>query len=310
MSGIDVLVTGGTGYLGRHVVDLLLQKGRRVASLSRSPDTGTSAAAVRHGDLTDDTCATEVLRELEPELVVHLAGSRSHDARALLTDNVLATVRLVTAAASLGTPPRIVVASSSAVYGPASGPIDERAGLAPVTLYGVTKVAQEQAAALMAGGRLEHLVIARLFNLVGPGQSADFVLGRVAQQIAEAEQGGPNTITVRNTETERDFVDVRDAAEALVLMGDAEELHGPYNVANGVAHPIGTAIDLLMGQAACEVTLENVDEALGAGDVATQSGDPGRLLRATGWSPSHSFEESLQALLDSWRARVRKDTAT
>lgn len=310
MSDIDVLVTGATGFLGRHVTNLLLRKGRRVASLSRHAN-ATAGLVIRSGDLTDDVFVSDVLQELQPRLILHLAGSLgSNDVRALVNDNILATIQLVAAAAALEAPPRIVLASSSAVYRSSTRPIDESAELSPVTLYGVTKLAQEQAASLLSAPSAGGLVVARLFNLVGPGQSADFVLGKVARQIAEAEVGGPRRVVVRNTSTSRDFVDVRDAALALVLLGEAPGVAGPFNVATGVSHEIRTAIELLRGRAACDVTVEMVDPALAETDVSTQTGDPGRLQRATGWAPSLSFEDSLQTLLDSWRSRTRKGILT
>ncbi len=311
MSDIDVLVTGATGYLGRHVVDLLLSQGCRVASLSRHSD-ASAGSVIRSGDLTDDAFVFDVLQDLQPRLILHLAGSLgSDDARALVDDNILAAIRLVARATDLGVPPKIVLASSSAVYRPSDRVIDEAADVSPVTLYGVTKLAQEQAASLLSARRSGGLVIARLFNLVGPGQSADFVLGNVARQIAEAELGGPRTIVVRNTSTSRDFVDVRDAARALVLLGEAPNVAGTFNVATGVSHEIGAAIELLRGWATCDLTMETTaDPTLPQTDVSTQTGDPGRLRRATGWAPSRSFEESLQGLLDSWRTRARKGTFT
>jgi nucleoside-diphosphate-sugar epimerase len=89
-------------------------------------------------------------------------------------------------------------------------------------------------------------------------------------------------------------------------LGEAPGVAGTFNVATGVPHEIGAAIELLRGRAACHLAVETVDPAHGAGDVSTQTGDPGRLQRATGWAPSHSFDESLQALLDSWRTRTRR----
>lgn len=306
MRDVDVLVTGGTGFLGRHVVDLLLGQGRRVANLSRHVNTSVGSV-IRSGDLTDDVFVSEVLQDLQPPLILHLAGSLApDDVRALVDDNILATIRLVAAAAALEAPPRIVLASSSAVYRPSTRPIDESAEVSPVSLYGVTKLAQEKAASLLSAPGAGGLVVARLFNLVGPWQNADFVLGNVARQIAEAEVGGPPTVVVRNTSTSRDFVDVRDAALALVLLGEAPGVEGTFNVASGVSHEIRTAIELLRGRAACDVTVETADPALAETGVTTQTGNPGRLQRATGWTPSHSFEESLQSLLDSWRSRTRK----
>src|SRR3546814_10101320 len=101
---------------------------------------------------------------------------------------------------------------------------------------------------------------------------------------------------------------IRVLFRSLVLLSSSADVSGVYNVATGVPRLIGAAIDQLRSMTTCDIAVEISHVATTASDVTTQSGDAGRLRAATGWSPSHPFEQSLRDLLDSWRAQVRKDS--
>ncbi|MEW5991529.1 MAG: NAD-dependent epimerase/dehydratase family protein [Chloroflexota bacterium] len=284
--GRRALITGATGFVGREVRRALTARGWRTVGISRAD-----------GDIRDRGFVGATLSGEGFDLIVHLAGVLRGEERHLMSSNVDGTKALLDSVPG-GFKGAIVVASSSAVYG-ASGadPVDEDAPIAPVTPYGRSKVAEE-ATALEAGARLGlRVVIARLFNLLGPGLSPQLACGAFVERIVAIEHGADPVIRVGNLSTIRDYVDVRDAAEALVDIGNLGVAGWAYNVASGRGTSTGWCLRFLLGATSASIRVE-IDPAFQVTeDVPVQVGDPGRLLAATGWSPTFTVETSLTDML-------------
>jgi GDP-4-dehydro-6-deoxy-D-mannose reductase len=248
--------------------------------------------------------------------IIHLAGLRaSDDWSALLRINVLGTVSLLQAVLDLreagwGNPPVLIV-SSSAVYGrSASGdsPIPEESCLSPLTPYGVSKVAQELAAYRFFIADGLRVLRVRTFNLVGPGQPSDLVCSSIARQIARAEvQGVPARVRLGRLDTERDFIDVRDAVALYSKLLDTGSPGDVYNCGTGVAHSISQIIDLFHGLASVEVKVEEEVNLIRRGDVPSQRADLTKVGGVTGWKPLIPLVTSLSDLLNESRRRALEE---
>ncbi|HEX4381624.1 MAG TPA: NAD-dependent epimerase/dehydratase family protein, partial [Myxococcales bacterium] len=176
----------------------------------------------------------EVIERFEPDVVFHLA-SALHTAteHELFEANIGATASLMNALAK--TKALIVLGSSASVYGhSAAMPLSESQPCNPIDLYGITKLAAEQIVRVKAAQSGLRFVAARIFNVVGPGQSESHVCARFAAQLA----AGAATLTVGPLSTTRDFIDTRDVAAALRLLASRGESGGVYNVASGEETPI------------------------------------------------------------------------
>lgn len=144
--------------------------------------------------------------------------------------------------------PKVVLASSSAVYGltKSTRPVTERSPLRPITEYAVSKVAQETAALRYHYAFGLDVVIVRMFNLLGPGQSPDLACSAFARQIVLAEISEQTEIVTGNLDAKRDFVDVRDAARAFALLAEKGEAGQTYNVCSGNAVAIQQCLSEMM----------------------------------------------------------------
>ncbi len=242
---VRVAVTGGAGFIGSHLCDYLAAAGHPVLAiddLSRGRRENLPEdfplAAIGIGD----PALPERLASFAPQALVHLAAQV--DARRSLADpvfdaqvNILDTVRLFGAAVAAGVE-RIVFASSAAVYGdPEEIPTPEEAPLAPLSPYGIGKLAGEGYLAFFARRHGIASVALRFANVYGPRQESVGEAGVVAVFCQRLLAGEPVTIHGDGRQT-RDFVYVADVVRACLLA-----LSGPpgvYNVATGVETDVRT----------------------------------------------------------------------
>ena len=312
--GARVLVAGSSGFVGGHLVAALRREGCEVIGLSRHG--GTRAAASTPGgftqvavDLRDAEATRRIIGEVRPTHVLHAAGilpgpgvgwSSLHDG------NVLTTVNLLDAISAEGLDPWILLTSSSAVYGSGTGePLAEDSPFRPISWYGVAKAAQELLGIQAEAACGARAVRVRLFNLVGPRQPPSLVISAIARQIAAAERGSGSVVQVGNLDPERDYLDVRDAAAALVLLADEQSPPGAYNVASEKARSVRECVDVLLQLAQKPLTVETVEDRQRKVDIQRQVGDSAKLRAAIRWRPTIAFEDSLLDVLEHWRGQIR-----
>jgi GDP-4-dehydro-6-deoxy-D-mannose reductase len=293
------LVTGGGGFAGRHLVELLRARGDEPLAPTSSELDVRDAGAVR-----------AAVRDHNPGRVFHLAALASvarawADPRRTLVGNVEMTVNLLEAVRTEAPEAAVVVASSGEVYGvPDRLPLDESAQLRPRNPYAVSKAACDLLAGQYADALGMRVVRARAFNQAGPGQSGDYVVGTLTRQVAEAEADGRAEAVLRtgNLDASRDFVDVRDAVRAYA---DAAGLDpAVYNVCSGRAVTVRKLIELVRGAARIPVRHEVDPDRLRPTDVPEVRGSAQRLERATGWRPEIPLEQTVADALDAWRERL------
>jgi len=290
-------VTGHSGFTGRHLVPFLRSLGHDVLGFDRSSD----------GDIRDADVVRRSTYDFRPEVVYHLAGLlRSDDPREMYSVNVIGTVTLLDAVEHLDPAPRIILASSSAVYGRVRTrrPIVERDACRPITHYGASKLAQEQVAIRYHDARRLPIVRARAFNLLGPGLPTTMACGSFVDQIVTIEEeAADRPLRTGNLDAKRDFVDVRDVVRAYALLAERGRAGQAYNVSSGKAISIRACVDVLRAMSTSRIGIELDPVRRRTDDVAVQVGDPGRLLRRTGWSSAITFEQSMADMLEHRRNR-------
>lgn len=301
------LVTGASGFLGRHLVGLLLQEDYQVAVTSKTNLKALAGLPVTSlpCDIRDADALALLLKQTAPQVVFHLAGlARGDDLAELLTINVSGTRALLEAAGQLREPPRVVIPGSAAEYGVQSdtAPIHETAVLRPLGAYGVSKAAQTllgQSYALR--GRLS-VIIGRVFNIVGPGEPEAMLCGAIAAQVAGIEAGRHSPVVrVGNLSPVRDYVDVRDAARALLLLADRGESGSIYNICSGKPHRVEDVVQRLTRLSSVDISLTSDPDRQRPADIPYCLGDPSRIQITTGWRPRIAIEDSLRATLKWWR---------
>ena len=291
-------VTGGGGFAGRHLLELLAGEGWK----SQAP----SSSEV---DLLDRPRLTEALRVSAPAAVFHLAAFSSprlsweQPERALLT-NIEMTLNLLEACRVAAPGASIVIVGSGQAYGePDDMPITEEARLEPRNPYAVSKAACDMLGHQYATAHGLRVVRLRSFNHSGPGQSDDYVLSSLARQVAEAELAGRDALLrTGDLSSQRDFTDVRDVVRAYVLAASLEP--GAYNVCSGQCVSIAELVDLLRAEARVQVRQENDPARMRRNEPAALRGSHDRLTAAAGWEPQLPLERTVRDTLDWWRERL------
>jgi len=294
------LVTGGSGFAGTHLIRALEGRTESVA-----------APASSELDLTDRAGVTEVVSALAPDVIFHLAAFSSPQLswdqphEALLT-NVEMTLNLLEAVRGSAPGAVVVLVSSGQVYGaPAKLPVTEDAALAPGNPYAVSKAACDLLGAQYAEAHGLHVIRLRAFNHAGPGQSEEYVLSSLAQQVAEAEASESAEIVLRTGDvtSARDFTDVRDIAEAYLAAPMVEP--GPYNVCSGSCVSVSELIEALASESTVRVRHEVDPTLLRPNDAPEMRGSHERFSAATGWQPSTELADTVRDTLGWWRERHR-----
>ena len=297
------LVTGATGFVGRHLV----------AHLSAAGD----EVAISEAEITEPQALKADFSGRRPDAVYHLAAQADiqasfEDPAATLRVNVEGTFNVLDAARRAGAR-RVVVVSSADVYGrvePPRLPVSETAPLRPVTPYGASKAAAEMLCVQAGLGRGLDVVRARAFNHLGPGQGDRFVAAALASRVAANERTGAEEVRVGNLQARRDFTDVRDVVRAYRLLAEHGAGGEAYNVCSGMARDVLELAEALIARARHPMRLAADDELLRPVDVPEVRGDPSKLRVATGWCPQVPLERTLDDLLDYWRYQTAESEAT
>ncbi|NOH00754.1 MAG: NAD-dependent epimerase/dehydratase family protein [Chloroflexi bacterium] len=299
------LITGISGFVGRHLREELVRAGWQVYGF----DIRSAGENVFVGDLSDRALLSQVMLDCQPDAVFHLAGIiKSDDAEMYYKANLFGTLSLLEAIMQSELRPKLIVASSSAVYGLTKGsrPITERSPLRPVTEYAVSKAAQETAALRYHYAFGLPVIIVRMFNLLGPGQSPDLACSAFARQIALAEITDQTEIVTGSLDAKRDFVDVRDAVRAFALLAEKGEAGQIFNICSGRAVAIRKCLREMMSQSQKQLSARIEAARVQKNDVPVQVGSFQKLRKVTGWNPRISLKQSLSDLLDDWRERIRR----
>lgn len=300
MGGTRVLLFGASGFVGARVEAALLED-PRVGELIRvgRRDTG-EPNRLRH-DLASDGVdrLADLLRETSPGVVINCTGSLGGDTTALVRANVVVTSQLVAAMTVAAPMARLVALGSAAEYGviPFGKQVSEDAYEAPVSAYGVTKLASTGLIRVaVRKGDLDAVVL-RPFNPIGPGVPLDSVLGRAAVSIREALEAGRDHIVMGPLGAYRDFVDVRDVATAITAAALAPRLGEPVlNVGTGVATTTRDAVGMLAESAGFKGRVVESNPAPDrSASVNWIAADTSRITRTLGWAPTHDLPDSVAA---------------
>jgi nucleoside-diphosphate-sugar epimerase len=300
-----VLLTGGSGFLGRHVL-AALRRGPadvEVLAVGRRPPLHQEADRFRALDLLSETSAlARLLDAFRPDVVLHLAGRTPPAQAAVLErENVALVEAVLGPLADRQRPCRVVLAGSAAEYGPVPDehtPVREDFPGRPADAYGRGKKLATERALQLARGTALRVAVARVFNLIGPDMPASQAFGRFAASLA-GPGPDPLRLTVGDLRPRRDFVDVRDAVQAVLALASGDARHAVYNVATGESRSIGEGLERLIALSGRRVVLEVDPDLLRRPGPLDSRGDPRRLRAELGWRPTIAFEASLA---DLWHA--------
>jgi UDP-glucose 4-epimerase len=296
MRAVRVIVTGGAGFIGSHVVDALVARGDEVAvvdSLVRGTRNNVAQAAALHvRDIREPL--DDLFAEVRPEVVFHLAAQA--DVRVSVADpvgdadvNVLGTVRVLEAARRHGA--QVVFSSTGgAIYGECAEPADEDTACEPLSPYGTAKLAAEEY--LRSFNRLHgsrHVAL-RYGNVYGPRQDPHGEAGVVAIFLGALARGEQARVFGDGLQT-RDYVYVGDVARAtLSAVGPTA---GVFNVGTGIETSVVELYELCARIAGSEGPAEHAPAR--PGELQRSFLDPSRAAHELGFTPMVGLEDGLRA---------------
>ncbi len=311
-----ILITGITGFVGGHLVEALVSGGHALFGLSRR---GSWPAPLAHlagkaellpGDLADSSRTEAVLNHSRPDWVMHLAGyanpgRSSQEPERCWHENLTATRSLYDAVVRAKQRPRVLFVSTGLVYGEPDEPdgaCDERTTLKPATPYAASKAAADILSYQYTRNPGLDIVRVRLFNQIGPRQSADYAAANFARQIAAAEAGKqPPLIETGDLTARRDITDVRDTVAAFPMLLEHGRRGEAYNAGRGETYRIQELLDKLIALARVKVEVRSRAEPGRKADTAVTRADPRKLRNTTGWTPRIPLDQTLADILDDWR---------
>jgi GDP-4-dehydro-6-deoxy-D-mannose reductase len=301
MSPGRILITGATGFVGRHLIGAL-QAAYPAADLL-TPQL----------DITDAGAVADTVRRLAPDAIIHLAAVAApsaarrdpHHAWQVNLHGTLNVGRAVMAHAPAAT---LLFAGSADAYGASfrgGAPLDETAPLAPQNVYGATKAAADLALGAMAAEGL-RAIRARPFNHTGPGQTQAFVIPAFARQVARIAAGQQAPLMqVGALDPERDFLDVRDICRAYAACLGADLAPGTIlNLCSGQPRRIGDILQSLLDLAGVRAEIQTEAALLRPADIPRAVGSAAAARHLLGWAPAIPWETTLQDVLADWTKQI------
>ena len=316
-TGAVAVVTGGAGFIGSHMVDLLLDRGYAVRVIDNLVG-GRLDNLAHHRGNAHLSVDTRDVRHIQPDdsvfadarYVFHFAGIGDivpsiERPIEYMSDNVLGTVHALEGARAAAVR-KFVYAASSSCYGIATElPTTEHAPIRPEYPYALSKYQGEQA--VLHWGQVYHLPVmsSRIFNAYGPRSKTSGAYGAVfGVFLAQKLKGKPFTVVGDGTQT-RDFIFASDLAHAFLAAAESPRRQEIYNVGAGAPQPVNRLVELLGGD------VVHVPKRPGEPDCTWA--DISKIRRELGWEPRVSFEEGVAEMvkrIDYWREAPVWDPAS
>ena len=304
LRGQTVLVTGGAGFIGGHLVESLVPENdvRVLDDLSTgSRERVPGAATLIEGDVRDEATVARAMESVD--VVFHLAAvvnvaQSVEDPAHSHSVNVDGTLTILEEARRTGA--RVVLASSAAIYGtPESVPIAEEESPTPESPYGLEKLTVDHYAAMYHDLYDLPTVRIRPFNAYGPGQTGSDYAGVVSIFMAQARAGKPITVEGDGTQT-RDFVHVRDVVDALRLAATTDHVGEAFNVGTGQSVSIRELAELVRTVTESDSEIVHTDPR--EGDIEHSRADVSKAQALLGYRPRVSLADGLRTLSETLKA--------
>lgn len=325
------LITGVTGMVGSHLAEYLLEHTDwDVHGMCRwrSPLDNIEAiiprvnardrAFLHYGDLRDTMSIDNVVEQVKPDYVFHLAAQSFPQTSFTapldtLDTNVQGTTRVLEALKKYAKDAVIHVCASSEVFGRVPKeklPIDEECSFHPASPYAISKVGTDLVGRYYAEAFGMCVMTTRMFTHTGPRRGDVFAESTFAKQIALIERNAiPPVVKVGNLKSLRTIADVRDAVRAYHMLVTINPTPGQYyNIGGTFSCEIGDVLNTLIKLSTCaaDIRVETDPERLRPIDADLQVPNTSKFKQHTGWEPVFTYEQTMGDLLDYWRKRAEK----
>ena len=311
------LITGVNGFVGGYLSQYLIENGMEVWGTKLPSEVKSKYlnedVIVRGLDIRDKRECEEVIKECEPDYLIHLAAQSSvalswKNPQLTMDININGTLNLLDAIRTYIKECRILLIGSSEEYGlikEEEVPVNESKDIDPSNPYAISKATQELLAKQYIKAYGLDIVMVRAFNHIGPRQSDIFVVSDFAKRIVMMEKGLLEPVLkVGNLESKRDFTDVRDIVKGYELLLKHGKCGEVYNIGSGVALKISEILEKLMELSGKDISIEKDLNRMRPSDNPIIQCDNGKLKSDTKWDTTYNIDKTLRDVMDYWRKEV------
>lgn len=309
-----ILITGGTGFVGSHLIELLQKEGyQNIHITSYSSDHGfvgkiLEPKFIHQLNLTDQEQTFSLINELNPDFIFHLAalavvGGSFHNGKQTIMNNLSLQLNLLEAVREHAPKARTLIVGSGMEYDMISfhsEKINEQHPLGPASPYAVSKVAQDLLALSYYYSYQMDVVRARPFNHIGERQTLDFAIASFAKQISLIEKGHQQQIHVGNLEAIRDFTDVKDMVKAYLLLMKRGKSGQVYNIGSGVGISMKKILEMMISLSSSSIKIVEDEQRIRPLDIPSAITNNDK-IKKLGWQASIPIEETIERILNYWR---------
>jgi UDP-glucose 4-epimerase len=297
-----IVVTGGLGFIGNELVRRLAKKGEEVVIVDNKDRVAPDIHDIRSLrteviDITDYERITTLFSAIRPEIVFHLAALHfipecNANPERTLRINVEGTQSVLRASLE-NKVKKFLFASSGAVYADHAKPLDESSALAPVDIYGWSKLFAEQLCKWFSSKSEMKIMACRLFNNYGPRETNAHIIPEIIDQLKKG-----STLSLGNIKPVRDYIHTSDCAEALIRLSvNCNEKFSIVNVGSGQGYSVEQLIEKIEVLLARKIKVVTDETKFRSADKLVQLSDIGTLRERTQWSPGVKIDEGLKHLL-------------
>jgi len=310
MENKNVLVTGGAGFIGSHVVERLDDIGATVLTIDNcfagSESLVPDGVQLKQIDIRDDELKA-IVTEFDPDAIVHLAAIHyipycNANPEETFQVNVMGTRNLLSVAREVPGLEKMIFASSAAVYPPRDGANSESSQTGAMDIYGETKLVGEDLAELFHAQTGVPTAAARLFNVYGPNETNEHLIPAILKQVRDGER----QIGLGNLSPKRDFIHVSDVSSAITtLLRDFDSSFRAYNVGTGTEYSVREVVEKTSEALGEEIEIVQDEDRVRESDRPHLKADVSRLREEFNWEPEVDFVTGLRNLLDEEQVVVK-----
>jgi GDP-4-dehydro-6-deoxy-D-mannose reductase len=310
---MKVMITGAAGFIGGFLAKHCTDAGSQVLGTDIvEPQDGRTANEFELCDVRNSARLSGLISKFRPQRIFHLAA-QSQPVISLerpldtIDTNVGGTIGLFESLRTTGVMPVVIVACSSAEYGPVAerdSPVQENHLLNPLHPYGVSKVAQDLLAAQYFANYAIPAIRIRIFKTTGPGK-LDEVCSDLTKRAAEIELGiRPPAMPVGNLANRRSIVDVRDLVQALWASAEHCMLGEVYNLGGDDVYSVQEVVEAIRTQVNIPFKVEQRAELMRSCDEPVTAGDNAKFRKCCPWEPQIRLATTLRDMLEWWRVQL------
>lgn len=308
-----VLIFGVSGFVGRYLAEEFLSHNYLVigSDQEKNPSLPKDVSFIS-ADILDEQAVIEIIRNLQPDIVVNLAAISSVGAswgipQTTITVNVIGALNILEATRKVNPNCKVLFIGSSEEYVISKYPMSEDRELDATNPYGISKVTQEQFAKMYRDYYKMRVYCVRAFNHTGIGQKDSFVLPSWCKQVAEIDKSGkPGTIKVGNLSVQRDFSHVKDIVRAYRMVVESDDCSVVYNIGSGKAYRLEEMLEYIIGLCNQKVSVEIDKDRFRPSDQPVICCDHSLITNQLGWEPRFTVFDALKELFEMFKGNEEK----